>query len=97
MKVYKVYKCKRCDHSTKLERGEVDYELTDRKGKKISEDAAINCNLNRIKCDGCQMNFCNKCKSEPYHIGYTCEEYKEYLIQRKCRFCHTIFGEKKQT
>lgn len=96
IKVYKVFKCKRCDYATKLKRGEVNYNLTDCKGLKITEDAAINCNLNKIECENCKMNYCNKCKSEPYHIGYTCEQYKEYLSLRKCRFCHTIFGDKKQ-
>eukprot|EP00347_Sterkiella_histriomuscorum_P005991 403354493 len=96
IKVYKVYKCKSCDHTTKLNRGEVNYKLLDKYGKPISEDAAINCNLNKIECENCHFNFCNKCKTEPYHIGHTCEGYQEWLKLRKCRFCRTIFGDKQQ-
>ena len=54
-------------------------------------DAAINCNLNKIQCGKCEYDFCNKCKTAPYHIGYTCELYKEYVGQRKCRVCHNHF------
>lgn len=33
IKVYKVYKCKLCAHTTTLKRGEVDYSLKDKYGK----------------------------------------------------------------
>ena len=75
IKVYKTYKCKQCTKFTTLKRGEVDYTLKDRYNKTVSSDAAINCNLNKIQCDHCNYNFCNKCKIEPYHVGYTCELY----------------------
>lgn len=86
-------KCKQCHKFTKLNRGEVDYTIKDRYNKPVSEDAAINCNLNKIVCEHCNYNFCNKCKIEPYHVGYTCELYQEYLKNRICRFCRKEFGQ----
>ena len=43
----------------------------------------------RARCpqEGCHTIFCAGCQAEPYHLGYTCEEYKNYQSARKCRYC----------
>lgn len=41
----------------------------------------------RVRCNQCSENFCAKCKEYPYHIGKTCEQFKEFKNSRKCRFC----------
>eukprot|EP00347_Sterkiella_histriomuscorum_P015331 403357427 len=81
---------------TPVSRGEVDYTIKSRYGQQISVDAAINYNLNKIQCELCKYSFCNKCQIEPYHLGYTCEEYQIYLDTRKCRFCNDVIGKNKQ-
>ena len=43
----------------------------------------------RVRCNACQKNFCTKCQTEPYHVGKTCEQFKEFKEARKCRFCLT--------
>jgi hypothetical protein len=43
----------------------------------------------RIRCSGCHKNFCSGCSAEPYHLGKTCEQHKEFKEARKCRFCET--------
>eukprot|EP00347_Sterkiella_histriomuscorum_P020040 403339326 len=96
IKVYKVFICKKCNHHTHLMRGQVNYKQLDRYGKSISEDAAINCNLNQIECKKCKENYCFKCKDKPYHLGYTCEDFEKYIKNRKCRFCRITFGQKQQ-
>eukprot|EP00347_Sterkiella_histriomuscorum_P005211 403357469 len=96
IKVNKVLICKKCNHHTSLKRGEVNYKQLDRHGKSMSEDAAINCNLNKIECEQCRMSHCFKCKHEPYHLGFTCEDFQEWKKLRKCRFCQAIFGDKQQ-
>lgn len=39
---------------------------------------------NRIRCNGCQKNFCAQCNSEPYHLGKTCDQ----NFADSCRFCN---------
>eukprot|EP00347_Sterkiella_histriomuscorum_P016709 403352152 len=95
-KTFKQYICKKCQHTSSVQRGEVDYSIKNWNGQLISVDAAINYNLNKIQCESCSYNFCNKCQIEPYHLGYTCEEYYIYLDTRKCRFCKNIIGDDKQ-
>mmetsp|Transcript_12323 Transcript_12323/g.13880 ORF Transcript_12323/g.13880 Transcript_12323/m.13880 type:complete len:81 (+) Transcript_12323:327-569(+) len=41
----------------------------------------------RVRCSACKNNFCTHCKIQPYHIGKTCEEHKEFSDAVKCRFC----------
>lgn len=41
----------------------------------------------RVRCIKCAENFCSSCKEYPYHIGKTCEQFKEFKNSRKCRFC----------
>eukprot|EP00347_Sterkiella_histriomuscorum_P013659 403363863 len=96
MKTFKYYVCKKCNHTTSVLRGEVDYNIKNKYGQQMSADAAINYNLNKIQCEKCNYIFCNKCKTEPYHLGFTCEEYKTYLDTRVCRFCRNIIGKNKQ-
>eukprot|EP00347_Sterkiella_histriomuscorum_P011102 403373749 len=96
MKTFKYYVCKKCNHTTSVQRGEVYYNIKNKYGQQMSADAAINYNLNKIQCEKCKYIFCNKCKIEPYHLGYTCEEYKTYLDTRVCRFCRNVIGKNKQ-
>lgn len=44
---------------------------------------------NRFRCPDikCNITFCRLCQRKPYHIGFTCREYVEYLNAPKCRFC----------
>ena len=42
---------------------------------------------NRFRCVKCTTIFCKKCKAVPYHLGYTCEQWKKYKESKKCRFC----------
>ena len=48
----------------------------------------------RFRCSkgGCKTVFCSGCQEVPYHIGYTCEEYKRYKEGKKCRFCETALN-----
>lgn len=34
-----------------------------------------------------RINFCAKCRVTPYHLGKTCEQYKQYIHRIPCRFC----------
>lgn len=41
----------------------------------------------RILCRTCNTEFCKKCNLDPYHVGFTCSQYKEYLESDKCKYC----------
>ena len=67
--------------------GQVDYKTKDDAGQAITKQAAEHMSKYRVRCHGCEKNFCCKCQAEPYHIGKTCEEFKEHKEASKCRFC----------
>eukprot|EP00457_Paulinella_chromatophora_P000316 gb/GEZN01000316.1/.p1 GENE.gb/GEZN01000316.1/~~gb/GEZN01000316.1/.p1 ORF type:complete len:1660 (-),score=215.21 gb/GEZN01000316.1/:6-4985(-) len=41
----------------------------------------------RVRCRGCNNNFCAECHCLPYHKGYDCKGWKEYAAAKHCRFC----------
>ena len=59
----------------------------DNEGNKLSKAAAKHMGEYRARCNVCGKNFCSKCLEYPYHLGYTCESYKEYKNSAKCRYC----------
>ncbi len=57
-------------------------------GRKIDSNIhSINYASNRILCRECSTEFCKNCNSDPYHTGFTCDQYKEYLESDKCKYC----------
>ena len=47
---------------------------------------------NRFRCVKCRTVFCGSCNTIDYHIGFTCQQYKEYKAKRRCRFCDDILN-----
>lgn len=43
----------------------------------------------RLRCSSCNQNFCTSCSAQPYHVGKTCAQFKEFKEARKCRFCNS--------
>ena len=76
-----------CGAIVTIEEGRVDYAQKDDKGQPISKDAAENMSKYRIRCRNCARIFCTSCGADPYHLGKTCEEFKNFQVARKCRFC----------
>lgn len=76
-----------CGQIMEVVEGAVDYKVKDDAGQPISKAAAEHMSKHRIRCHGCEKNFCCKCQAEPYHIGKTCEEFKENKEASKCRYC----------
>ena len=48
----------------------------------------------RFRCskEACKTIFCSGCQVTPYHIGYTCSEFKNYKEGKKCRFCEVALN-----
>lgn len=72
-----------CGNIMMMEPGDVIKGQKDDKGNPISAEAAKHMANHRIRCNGCEKNFCTKCNTEPYHIGKTCDQNNAAL----CRFC----------
>ncbi|KAF2071788.1 hypothetical protein CYY_006895 [Polysphondylium violaceum] len=53
----------------------------------MNEEEAKHRDEYRFRCTKCSTEFCSDCHTTPYHYGFTCSKYKEYLVSRKCRFC----------
>ncbi|KAJ5070236.1 e3 ubiquitin-protein ligase mycbp2 [Anaeramoeba ignava] len=56
-------------------------------GKVLSLKARKHRNKYRFRCQNCSSDFCSKCGATPYHIGYSCKEFKARSLSLKCRFC----------
>jgi hypothetical protein len=56
---------------------------------KAYRQAAEHLSKYRIRCGSCHKAFCTACSAEPYHLGKTCEEFKDFQEAKKCRFCLT--------
>lgn len=55
--------------------------------KELSPEAVKHKAEWRFRCTGCQTIFCGNCNEQPYHLGFTCDGFKEYATAAKCRFC----------
>ena len=49
-------------------------------GQSLSKAAAKHMAENRIRCPDCSTNFCSSCMAAPYHVTFTCHEYKERQV-----------------
>ncbi len=57
----------------------------------ITRDAAECMARFRVRCplSTCGKNFCTNphCGAEPFHLGQTCQQHREYKEMKKCRYC----------
>jgi len=81
-----------CGEQNAFEPGQVDYNVRDDKNQKMSPQAAEDYAKHRCRCGFCRKDFCmNKdCLAMPYHLGMTCQKYKEYIESKKCRYCDKL-------
>ena len=79
--------CPKCKADFILEPGSVAQITVDLKGEKIRPEALEYLRQYRVTCPICQTNFCAKCKSIPFHEGFTCDEQKLLDDDIICRFC----------
>ena len=76
-----------CKNQILFEKGDLNLNIYDNEGNKLQKKYSEKYAAQRAKCNVCSKEFCVDCKSTPYHMGYTCEEWKEYVESDKCRFC----------
>eukprot|EP01117_Protostelium_nocturnum_P001993 TRINITY_DN12646_c0_g1_i1.p1 TRINITY_DN12646_c0_g1~~TRINITY_DN12646_c0_g1_i1.p1 ORF type:complete len:711 (+),score=248.84 TRINITY_DN12646_c0_g1_i1:261-2135(+) len=62
-------------------------KVTNANGEKMSEEALKHRSQNRFRCRECSCDFCAECKKIPYHDGFTCEQFEDYGMSEKCRYC----------
>jgi hypothetical protein len=65
---------------------------TDNEGKPLTEQAKLDKDKHRFRCPQCSCIFCRNCHSDPYHLGFTCEEFSNYKEAKHCRFCSTALN-----
>jgi len=63
---------------------------TDRKGRPLSRAALLHREAHRFRCT-CGSDFCGACRCTPYHLGYTCQAWSEFLARPDCML---LCGEK---
>jgi E3 ubiquitin-protein ligase MYCBP2 len=61
--------------------------LLDDKKRPVSVEAWLHFSEFRLRCRHCETVFCAACKRVPYHLGFTCQQYSDFLRARECRFC----------
>ena len=67
-----------CGAILTVEEGVVDYNQKDDKGQVMSKEVAEHMSRYRIRCRNCQRVFCTGCAADLYHLGKTCEDYKNF-------------------
>ncbi|KAL0240846.1 hypothetical protein GEMRC1_006082 [Eukaryota sp. GEM-RC1] len=83
-----IIQCSKCNTSVFFEEGKVENMRTDNLGRVLSQEAAQHFAKNRFRCI-CNHECCIECNTSPYHLGFTCQQYTEYIDSRKCRYCMT--------
>ena len=63
-------------------------ELDD-KGHVLSREAICHRAEHRYRCAMCSVDFCGSCKNVPYHLGFSCLDYKVRQEAARCRYCDT--------
>lgn len=66
-----------------------------RNNRPLSNIALAHKAKHRFRCPQCNCNFCGNCSEFPYHLGDTCETFKEWKESKKCRFCHATIDPRK--
>lgn len=79
--------CVKCGFSAALERGKIDFNYKDAKGRKVGEEAAVYMSKHRFRCPSCAATQCATCGTAPYHDAYTCESYQLASSKPKCHYC----------
>ncbi|OMJ84353.1 hypothetical protein SteCoe_14579 [Stentor coeruleus] len=77
-----------CGNASWLEPGKVDLTYKDESGKVLSKKYAKHMAKYRFRCN-CSKVTCARCKAEPYHVGMTCEEFKDFQSAKHCRYCNS--------
>lgn len=62
-------------------------KASDNDGRPLSAVAVAHRERHRVRCGACGDDHCHRCRSTPYHLGYTCEEHAERSSRPSCRFC----------
>jgi E3 ubiquitin-protein ligase MYCBP2 len=87
-----ISECPKCNETFICEQGDMNAVNVKEKGldgKALSEQAIKHKAQFRYRCSNlaCKTKFCSSCHVYPYHLGYTCEQWKDYQNAQKCRFC----------
>ena len=64
----------------------------DMEGRPLSEEAVLHRADHRFMCYECKTEFCASCNEAPYHLGFTCEQFRQFKKARHCRFCNVVLG-----
>jgi len=76
----------RCGHEVTLVKHKVNYEQTNEDGEQISPESAENLAKYKVKWSKCKDVFWASWKITPYHLGFTCSQYREFVEADRCRF-----------
>jgi len=76
----------RCGHQVNIIKHKVNYEAKDEDGHIISHEAANNLAKYRVKWSDCKDIFWAYWKIKPFHTGFTCSQYREFVEADRCRF-----------
>jgi len=68
-----------------------------RNGKPLNEVTLKHKAKHRFRCPQCKINFCGECSASPYHLGDTCQTFRNWKVSKKCRFCEATIDQSKVT
>ena len=73
-----VIDCPNCHELNSFEPGTINYQIKGEQGNLLSKQTCEEYENHRCRSIRCNENFYIKFKTIPYHIGKTCEEYKNF-------------------
>jgi len=62
----------------------------------LSPEAQAHLDQYRFRCRDCSTEFCSSCFRTPYHVGFTCSQFTEYLNGRRCRYCESSINDQER-
>ncbi len=86
--------CVKCEEQFQFNPGQArDIQtMKDDKDKALSQEAKNHYSNYRFKCYKCKTEQCRMCKADPYHKGYTCDNFKKLKNSKTCRYCGSVIS-----
>ena len=95
-KMYNIITCCKCSAQFEFQEGNPrDAPKKDENGKVLTPEQAKDYAMNRFVCTSgaCKTEQCRSCGATPYHLGYTCREFKDRALMKY----HSIYLENAAT
>ncbi|KAL4460977.1 hypothetical protein ABPG74_016449 [Tetrahymena malaccensis] len=88
-KMYNLVSCVKCKAQFEFVSGSAGQNVRDNNGQLLPPQLQQHYAENRFVCQNseCKQEQCRNCQAFPYHLGYNCENYRQFKQSKRCRYC----------